>query len=80
MKPLTVDEYEKLPYNHIEHNLTPLLMGCDLNNWFCDDCKIIVRVEHGSLRYIPNDKENFGLGYVKRPKINRADIRKGKSS
>lgn len=69
----TIEEYEKLPYDHLFHDLTPLMMGCDLMNSWCNDCKIIVRPDDNN-RYVPYDKANFEYGYVKRPKIKKSDM------
>lgn len=68
MKPYTVQEYKKLPYYHLMHNITPLVMGCDIMNCWCHDCKIIVMPD-GDNDYIPHDVENFNHGYVKRPAL-----------
>lgn len=69
----TIEEYEKLPYDHLFHDLTPLLMGTILTNSWCNDCKIIVTPDNQN-RYIPNDRVNFEYGYVKRPKIKKSDM------
>lgn len=50
-------------------NLTPIVMGIDIMSSWCNDHQIIVSPDPGSLSsMIPNDKENFARGYVKRPK------------
>lgn len=72
MKPYTIQEYEKLPWDHLMCNLTPLVMGCDLMSCWCNDHKIIVKPDRSDphhTRYIPHDDANFSHGYVKRPKI-----------
>lgn len=70
LKRMTVEEYEKLPWNHVMCNLTPLVMGMDIMSSWCNDHKIIVSPEPGKPTHmIPNDKENFARGYVKRPPV-----------
>lgn len=73
LKPYTLEDYEKLPYHHLFHNLTPVLHGCEMDVWWCNDCKILVHSDKKG-DYIPYDKSNFEHGYVKRPKIKKEDL------
>lgn len=75
MKALTIKEYEKLQWEHVMCDLTPLVMGTDLMSSWCNDHKIIVtRNPEKIASMIPYDKENFARGYVKRPKIEKSMI------
>lgn len=69
MKPYSIDEYEKLPYNHVMCNLTPVMLGEPrFIGSFCNDHKIIVMSDKINLsRIIPDDEENFKYGYVVKP-------------